>query len=383
MNKTPPVTLGITRLLKCERKLLEGARIGLIANSASINELGIPSAAALLNDSIELKCLFSPEHGYDVAARPGEKVADAVDPATGLPIISLYGGSRKPGEEALRDLDALVFDLQDVGVRCYTYIWTMALAMEAAATYGKLFVVLDRPNPLDGIQVQGPVLDERFASFLGLYSIPLRHGMTIGELALLFNQVYGIEAQLAVVKMHGWRRRLMFSETRLRWAPPSPAIISPETALVYAGTCLFEGTNISEGRGTASPFRLIGAPWLDAGILGELEKQWTAGFALSPQKFTPVSSKYEGEECIGIAVKVVEREAADPIALMVEMLSKIALRHPESIEWREPHFDMVAGTDSLRRAIQNGRETEHILQSWKQNLREYEDLRTKYFLYEG
>jgi uncharacterized protein YbbC (DUF1343 family) len=282
------VRLGITQLLESERGILDGARVGLIANSASTDERGTPTALLLLNAGIHLECLFSPEHGYDASAEAGRDVSDSFDPNTGLPIRSLYGEARQPTAEMLRDIDAIVFDLQDIGVRCYTYIWTMALAMQAAALYGKLFLALDRPNPLGGLSVQGPVLDPRFATFIGMYPIPLRYGMTIGELALLFNQTFEIGADLAVIRMQGWRRRLWFADTGLKWLPPSPAIRSAECALPYAGTCLFEGTNISEGRGTSSPFRLIGAPWLDTHVLGAVDERWLAGFDVSPQKFTPL-----------------------------------------------------------------------------------------------
>ncbi|UCD58345.1 MAG: DUF1343 domain-containing protein, partial [Candidatus Hydrogenedentota bacterium] len=254
------VELGITRLLESERDILDGVRVGLIVNSASTDEGGIPTASLLINAGIDLECLFSPEHGYHAEAEAGQRVSDSSDPNTGLPVHSLYYETRQPTAEMLADVDAIVFDLQDTGVRCYTYIWTMALAMQSAALFGRLFVVLDRPNPIGGLIVQGPVLDPRFATFLGMYPIPLRHAMTIGELALMFNRSFEIGADLAVIRMQGWRRRLWFADTGLQWRAPSPAIRSPECALLYAGTCLFEGTNISEGRGTSSPFCLIGAP---------------------------------------------------------------------------------------------------------------------------
>ncbi|RJP18451.1 MAG: DUF1343 domain-containing protein [Candidatus Abyssobacteria bacterium SURF_5] len=383
MHTAQPVTLGVSRLLQYERKLLEGAHVGLIANSAARNEKGVPTAAALIGNGINLKCIFAPEHGYDVSAPPGQHLADSIEPGSGLPIRSLYGSAKEPTGEMLRDVDALVFDLQDIGVRCYTYIWTMALGMRAAAMYGKLFVVLDRPNPLGGITIQGPVLDPRFASFLGLYPIPLRHGMTAGELALLFNKAFGVGAHLAVVKMHGWRRRLLFSDTGLAWTAPSPAIVSPETALLYAGTCLFEGVNLSEGRGTSSPFRLIGSPWLDPAIVNKLDPKTMAGFAVSPQRFTPAASKYSGRECAGIALAAVDKNAADPIALAVELLSKITARHSRELQWNEQHFDALAGTDSLRKDILAGQTTEEILGGWVKDQREFEALRGPYLLYEG
>jgi uncharacterized protein YbbC (DUF1343 family) len=369
--------------LESERDILNGCRVGLIANAASVGEAGTPTASLFMNAGIDLRCLFAPEHGYQALAGPGQRVPDAVESGTGLPIHSLYGETRRPGADMVREIDAMVCDLQDAGVRCYTYIWTMALAMQSAALFGKLFVVLDRPNPIGGIIVQGPVLDPRFASFLGLYPLPLRYGMTIGELALMFNQSFEIGADLAVVRMSGWRRRLVFADTGLRWQPPSPALRLPESALLYAGTCLFEGTNISEGRGPSSPFRLIGAPWLDPGIAGQIDNRWLAGFVLSPQKFTPGSSKYFGEECVGFAISVVDSEQADPVALSVALLSRIASRHHAELQWNHEQFDAVAGDDMLRREICAGTDPQYIIEGWRESHRRFEKIRTKHLLYEG
>jgi uncharacterized protein YbbC (DUF1343 family) len=391
-NSNRTVTLGVTRLLESERGIIQGMRVGLIANSASVDENGISTASLLLDAGIRLACLFSPEHGYDASAGAGAEVADSSDLKTGLPVHSLYGATRQPTADMLRDIDAIVFDLQDIGTRCYTYIWTMALALQAAALFGRLFVVLDRPNPIGGVAVQGPMLDPAFASFLGMYSVPLRHGMTAGELALLFNQSFGIGADLAVVRMYGWRRRLWFSDTGLDWRPPSPAIRSPECALAYAGTCLFEGTNISEGRGTASPFRLIGAPWLDPDVLGAIDGRWSAGFALSPRRFTPAESKHAGTECAGFAIDAVDKECAEPVALATSLLAEIAARHPDRLAWNEKHFDAVAGTDTLRRRIcaatllkpnERSEELASMFQSWEEAHRAFEKLRSQYLLYEG
>jgi len=377
------VKLGITCLLESERGILDGARVGLIANTASVDEQATPTASLLLNAGIRLECLFSPEHGYGASAEPGSKVSDSIDENTGLPIRSLYAGIREPTEEMLADIDAILFDLQDVGVRCYTYIWTMARAMRAAALFGKLFVVLDRPNPIGGLAVQGPVLDPQFAGFMGMYPIPLRHGMTVGELALLFNNAFDIGANLAVIRMKGWRRRLWFADTGLEWRPPSPAIRSLECALLYAGTCLFEGTNISEGRGTSSPFCLIGAPWLDPDISSHLDGRWLEGLALTPQRFTPSQSKYAGRECAGFAVSVVEKEEIDPAAFSVALLAEIAMRHRSKLEWDEKHFDAVAGTDAIRREICSDVDPAGLIGRWEEPHRQFERLRRKFLLYEG
>ena len=386
------VKLGITRLLESEHDLLAGVRVGLIANSASVDRSGTPTFEILKNAGIRMTCLFAPEHGYDVSIAAGEKVSDDFDGGAGLPIRSLYGKTREPTEEMLHDVDALVFDLQDVGVRCYTYIWTMALAMQASALFGKLFVVLDRPNPIGGVAVQGPILEPEFKGFMGMYPIPLRHGMTVGELAMMFNRHFGIGADLAVIRMKGWRRRLWFADTGLQWLAPSPAIPTAECALPYAGMCLFEGTNISEGRGTSSPFRLIGAPWLSPEILGETDRRWLAGFALSPQKFTPGDSKHAGTECAGLLINTVDKDEADPIALAVALLTAIAARHGNELKWNEKHFDALAGTGSLRTEIlaaslendsARTQRLERLFAEWDRRHREFEKLRLQYLLYEG
>jgi uncharacterized protein YbbC (DUF1343 family) len=362
--------------------------VGLIANSASVNEEGASTASLLLDAGIRLTCLFSPEHGYEAYAEAGQTVPDSINAGTGLPVHSLYGDTRQPTSEMLQDIDAIVFDMQDVGTRCYTYASTMALAMQSAALFGKLFVVLDRPNPLGGIAVQGPMLEPEFSSFVGMYPLPLRHGMTIGELALMFNKSFEIGANLAVIRMQGWRRRLWFADTGLKWRPPSPAIGSPECSLVYAGTCLFEGTNISEGRGTLSPFRLIGAPWLDPDIVNQVDARWFSGFAVTRQRFTPVSSKHAGTECVGFSIDVVDREQADPIALSTVLLAEIFVRHQSEFEWNELLFDAIAGTDKLRRRICAGIDEdagglENLFDRWQKSHMEFEKLRYQYLLYEG
>jgi uncharacterized protein YbbC (DUF1343 family) len=383
-------------MLESQRDIIGDARVGLIANSASVDPDGIPTATLLADAGIRLSAILSPEHGYRGRSAAGEQVPGGFDDDAGLPIFSLYGETRKPTAEMLRDIDALVFDMQDIGTRCYTYIWTMALAMQAAAFFGKLFVVLDRPNPLGGVAVQGPLLDPAFESFLGMYSIPLRHGMTTGELALMFNRHFGIGANLAVIRMKGWRRRLWFSDTGLNWIAPSPAMGSIDSALPYAGTCLLEGTNISEGRGTSAPFRLIGAPWLDgetmARISDDVKGLKLEGFDLTPQRFTPTDSKYAGVECAGFMINTVDREKADPVALVTALLTTIAMHHGDSLEWDETHFDRVAGTDGLRSEIlaaaskerpERLRRLEQVFEGWGEQAREFDRSRAQFLLYEG
>ena len=262
--KKPKVELGVERLLE-DPDLLKGKRVGLITNPTGVDSK-MTSIVDLFaaSDDFELTALYGPEHGVRGDAQAGSTVSSYIDDVTGLPVYSLYGATKKPTPEMLNDVDVLVFDIQDVGTRYYTYIYTMAYAMEAAAEQGIPFVVLDRPNPQGGLRVEGPVLDPTYSSFIGLYPIPLKHGMTVGELARLFNREYQIQADLEVVKMKGWKRSMSFEETGLPFVMPSPNMPTTDTVNVYPATGLFEGTNLSEGRGTTKPFQLIGAPYIEA-----------------------------------------------------------------------------------------------------------------------
>src|SRR5688572_21342253 len=269
------VKIGLEILLESKPDLLQGSRVGLIVNPASINSL-FEHAADLFyqHPRINLTALFGPQHGIR-----GETQDNMIewqtfrDKRTGLPAYSLYGETRKPTAEMLSEIDVLVFDIQDVGTRVYTFIYTMALAMEAVRECGKRFIVLDRPNPINGIQVEGNILDPEFQSFVGMFPIPMRHGMTVGELALMFNREFGIGCELEVVKMEGWRREMWYEDTDLPWVMPSPNIPTVDTAAVYPGSVMIEGTNVSEGRGTTRPFEIIGAPFIDPWeLIHELKK---------------------------------------------------------------------------------------------------------------
>ena len=275
--------LGIEQLPQY-RAIFAGKRVGLITNQTGIDSAGTPSAV-LLSRSVQLTALFSPEHGIQGNEREGASIGHSVDPRTGLPVYSLYGNTKRPTPEMLKDIDILCFDIQDVGARFYTYISTMAYAMEECARYKKQFVVFDRPNPIGGT-VEGNMLELEYRSFTGYFPIVQRHGMTVGELALLFNTEYGIHCDLTVIPMTGWDRETYFDELPLIWVPPSPNIPSPLTALVYAGVCLFEGTNLSVGRGTTMPFQYLGAPYIDAYHLAEqLNRLGLEGVCFLPALF--------------------------------------------------------------------------------------------------
>jgi uncharacterized protein YbbC (DUF1343 family) len=319
-----------------------------------------------------VRALFGPQHG----AR-GEKQdnmiesAHYVDARTGLPVHSLYSEVRKPTPEMLAGLDALLFDLQDVGVRVYTFSWTMALSMEACAEAGVRFVVLDRPNPVGGVRVEGPVLREGFESFVGLHPIPLRHGLTTGELASWLNEARGIGCDLEIVPMEGWRRSMTWRDTRLPYVLPSPNLPTPDSCAVYPGMVLVEGTNLSEGRGTTRPFELVGAPWLDPQALADrLEAADLAGVRVRPCSFEPTFQKHSGAVCGGVQLHVVDADAFAPVRTAVELFRAARALAPDAFAWRSPPYeyeerlspiDILWGHDGLRTGVDAGRSADQIL----------------------
>ena len=318
--------LGIERLSHY-REVFAGKRVGLITNQTGIDSGGTASAV-LLGRVAQVTALFSPEHGLQGNEREGAVIGHSSDPRTGLPVYSLYGSTKRPTPEMLKDIDVLCFDIQDVGARFYTYISTMAYAMEACARLNKQFVVFDRPNPIGGA-VEGNMLELEYRSFTGYFPIVQRHGMTVGELALLFNTEYGIHCDLTVIPMEGWVRTSYFDELPLIWAPPSPNIPSPATALVYVGVCLFEGTNLSVGRGTAMPFQYIGAPFIDANLVSDqLNQLGLEGVRFLPAFFTPSLSLYAGKRCGGVQIAVTGRDRFAPVKTAVALFYALKRLYP-------------------------------------------------------
>ncbi|HEX7052062.1 MAG TPA: DUF1343 domain-containing protein [Longimicrobiales bacterium] len=404
----PVVRLGIDVLLSDSLHLLRGRRVGLITNQtgrgrfssgagepgsagpgSATRASGLPGVSTIdllyRHPAVELVALFSPEHGIRGVADPGASIASGRDAATGLPIYSLYGRTRKPTAEMLEGIDVLVFDIQDIGTRYYTYVWTMALAMQAAAEHRLDFVVLDRPNPLGGHLVQGNILDTAYASFVGLYPVPMRHGLTAGELARFLNAEHGIGAELVVVPMQGWRREQWYDQTGLPWIPPSPNMPSLESATHYPGTCLFEGTNLSVGRGTRAPFQQIGAPWLDAETLvRRLNAYGLPGVRFEPVRFTPAApgdGKFDGVAVRGIRFIATDRDRYDPTRAAVAALIEIRRLHPDRLTWRTAHFDRLAGTDRLRKRITAGATLEEVTAHWSAERAAFVERRAKYLLY--
>jgi uncharacterized protein YbbC (DUF1343 family) len=311
-------------------------------------------------------------------------VESGTDPGTGVPIHSLYGPTRRPSPEVLRGLDVLVFDMQDVGARYYTYVSTMAYAMEAAGEEGLPFVVLDRPNPVRGDVVQGNVLDPAFATFVGLHPVPMRHGMTVGELARLYVGAFGLDVELHVVPVEGWNRSMAWPETGLPWIPPSPNLPSVASALAYPGTCLFEGTNLSVGRGTDAAFQQVGAPWLDGeGLARALEGYAFEGVRFEAVRFTPeapTDGKHGGTEVSGVRL-VPESTDYDAPRAAVAMLVEARRAAGERWRWNEAHFDRLAGTDRLRLGIESGVGVEELTAGWNAATDAFRALRRPYLLY--
>ncbi len=388
---------------------MAGRKIGLITNPSGVDSRLRSSIDRLRETSgVSLVALYGPEHGARGDAQAGEYVPFYRDAASGLPVFSLYGPTMKPPAGMLTDidtymrsfdtshrdkqleaattrgLDAMLFDIQDVGTRVYTYQATLAYALQACAESGLEMIVLDRPNPIGGAAMDGPILEyPKFSSFVGLYPYPLRHGMTIGELARLFNDRFlDKKARLTVVPMEGWSRSAYFEATGLPWVPPSPNIPTVETAVVYPGQVFLEGTNVSEGRGTNKPFEFFGAPWIDGHRLAaRLNARGLPGVAFREQWFTPLFSKFQGRRCGGCQIHVLDRDAYRPLETILSVLAEIRALYPEEFAFHPDYFDKIMGTDGVRLALEKGTPPAEIAASWRSGLAGFEALRRPYLLY--
>ena len=376
--------------------LRAGARLAVLCHAASVDRRARHLVLRLAEDSsYRLVRLFAPEHGLWGHEQDMEAVQEVVDPWTGLPVVSLYGRDRdslRPRAEQLGELDAIVVDLQDVGSRYYTFVYTMAYVMEAAADAGLPVVVLDRPNPIDGLTLEGPMLDPALASFVGRFALPVRHGMTIGELARFFAGELGISCDLRVVPLEGWERRSEFRSTALPWVPPSPNMPTPETARVYPGGCLVEGTNLSEGRGTTTPFELVGAPWLDGRELARrMERERLPGVLFRPASFRPMFQKHSGRGCGGVQVIVTDAATFKPFATYMALLREARTLDPESFAWRtdvyefeteRPAIDYLLGQDGLRERLERGDALADLERGFEAGLADFAERRRGYLLYD-
>ncbi|WP_449621814.1 exo-beta-N-acetylmuramidase NamZ family protein [Robertmurraya sp. Marseille-Q9965] len=388
-KKKEKFRLGVEVLLKDQIDLIKDKRVGLITNPTGVDR-NVASIVDLLfnHPDVNLTALYGPEHGVRGSAQAGEYVEQYTDEKTGLPVYSLYGQTKKPTPEMLSNVDVLLFDIQDVGARFYTYIYTMALAMEAAKENNIPIIVLDRPNPIGGTKVEGPVLEDKYSSFIGEYPIPVRHGMTVGELAKLFNREFGIGADLTVVKMEGWKRNTYYDETSLEWVLPSPNMPTLETALVYPGAALIEGTNVSEGRGTTKPFELIGAPFINSDDLASaLNSYKLPGVTFRAASFIPTFSKHANVLSHGIQIHVTDRNSFKPFETGLYIVKTIHDMYPNDFQFRTPSsegisfFDNLVGNGSIRADIEAGKSVEEMKAARQTNLDEFKEIREKYLLY--
>ena len=392
--KPKNVKSGADALFESRFNIIRGKRVGLVTNHTAVLSNGKHLADALHERSdTELKVLFGPEHGVRGDTPDGSQINDSVDEKTGVPVISLYGKINKPTPEMMKDIDVLLFDIQDVGTRFYTYISTMFLCMEAAAENNVHFVVLDRPNPITGNRVEGPMRVDSLKTFVGWVPMPIAHGMTVGELAVMAN-LEGwlnnkVTAKLTVVKMENWKRSMWYDQTKLKWIKPSPNIRAIQTAVVYPGTCLIEGINVSEGRGTEKPLEYISAPWIDGKILSKkLNGKNLPGVKFEPITVTPVeipgvasNPKYKGRQCNGIFVNVKDRNKYQSVRTGLAIVHAIQELYKDSLRFRERGFDRLAGTPVVREMILMGKSVAEIESSWKEELKEFVKKRNKALLY--
>jgi uncharacterized protein YbbC (DUF1343 family) len=386
-----PVRLGSERLLASSA--LDGRSVGIVCNPASVDhQLGHVADRIGAHPRARLAAMFGPQHGFrsDVQENMIE-TGHARDDIRRVPVYSLYSETREPTAEMLRGIERLVIDLQDVGTRIYTYIYTMANCLIACRRHGVKAIVCDRPNPIDGVDVEGPMLVRGFESFVGQYPIPMRHGMTIGELARLFNEHFGIGADLEVVPMEGWPRDAYHDTTDAPWVMPSPNIPTVETAIVYPGTVLFEGTNVSEGRGTTRPFELVGAPGIVAERLaGDLNRLELPGVHFRPALFEPTFHKHAKAGCGGCQIHVVDRRSFKPVLTGVALTAAFRADDPDHFRWRDPPyeyehdklpFDILAGSSELREQIEAGVPPKEIARSWEPAVAEFKRVRERFLLY--
>ncbi len=366
--------------------LFEGKRVGLITNPTGVNS-ELESTIDILHRKVNLVRLFSPEHGVRGDIQAGETVENYVDESTSLPVITLYGKNKKPSKEMLEDIDILAMDIQDVGSRLYTYLYTMSYCMQGCAQFGKTFVLFDRPNPIGGESVEGNMIQEGFTSFVGLHPITYRYGLTIGELAEFFNKEFHIQCDLKVIPMEGWTRSMFYEDTNLAWILPSPNMPTVDTAFVYNATCIFEGTNISEGRGTAKPFEFVGAPWLNAGRLAEVMNDLKLeGVAFRPAYFTPTFSKHLNELCRGIQLHVTNRRTFCAVKTGLHLLEEIKRMSGEKFQFLpafsekgKPMIDYNTGSDYIRTQDFSAKE---VYEQWKKEEEEFKHRKVKYHIYE-
>ena len=388
------ISLGIEQLILSPPQWLAKQKLGLLCNQASTDSSLVHSRDLLSNAFPgRLTCLLTPQHGFFSEKQDNMiESGHTVDPATGLPVYSLYSRERRPSAEMFDLFDVLVIDLFDVGTRVYTFLYTMAYCLEAAARFSKKVLVLDRPNPVGGEKVEGNIIQEDCYSFVGLYPVPMRHGLTFGELALLLNNHFNIGADLEILPMQGWQRNMLYSDTGLPWVFPSPNMPSPATALVYPGQVIWEGTNISEGRGTCLPFELFGAPFFEPDeILRQIAKSAALpGCFLRPLIFEPTSNKWAGQTCRGFQVHITDPCIFRPYRTSLALLQAVMLLYPDAFAYKQPPYeyeyerlpmDLILGDKRVRQALEQGKDIMAMEKAWQNDLDAFEKLRREVFLY--
>ncbi|PIE64338.1 MAG: hypothetical protein CSA26_08825 [Desulfobacterales bacterium] len=389
------IRTGLERFCRNSRTGVEGLRVGLLSNQASVDSHLVHSRELLYHKlGNGLCCLFSPQHGFF-----GEKQdnmiesGDMIDPVTNLPVFSLYGKTRKPTKQMFDHIDVLIIDMVDVGTRVYTFLYTMAYCLEMAARWGKRVLVLDRPNPIGGVQVEGNVLVSSCRSFVGRYPLPMRHGLSFGELACYINEEFSLNAELQVIVMEGWKRDMYFRDTGLPWIFPSPNMPTPETAIVYPGQVIWEGTTVSEGRGTTLPFELVGAPyWQPEKIIDRIADTELPGCVLRPIIFEPTSGKWAGTTCHGFHLHVTDHKTFMPYRTSIALLQAVYLLYPEDFSYKPPPYeyeyekmpmDMIIGDQKVRKGLESGIPVIELEAGWQESLAAFRECRQKYLLYDN
>ena len=385
------IKTGLDLLVHEQIDLMRGRRVGLVTHPAAVLSDFTGAADAMLRVGIKVTALFGPEHGFDGSAADGAAVGDTIHPRTGLPVFSLYGPTREPTPAMLdaARVDVLVFDMQDVGSRFYTFISTLFYLLCGAGKVGKPVIVLDRPNPINGARIEGPLVEPGLESFVGIVPIPIRHGLTTGELARYVNTEHQLGADLTVIEMRGWRRDMWYDQTGLPWVILSPAMPKLDTATVYPGMCFIEGTNLSEGRGTGIPFEIVGAPWLDDYELAQvLNRLNLPGVRFRPLYFSPSASKHAGKICCGAQVHVTDRAAFRPTVTGLHVIAACRTQAPAKFEFlksswegRPPHFDLLTGVVAVREGLAAGKPVDEIVAPWAAVEAQFEEKRRPYLLY--
>jgi uncharacterized protein YbbC (DUF1343 family) len=387
------VKTGLENLVEYPKAELKGYRLGLLCNSSSVNSQFI-HARMLINKLYpgQLKAIYSPQHGFYAEKQDNMiESSDMLDPYLNIPVFSLYGETRVPTRNMLDVIDILLIDLSDVGTRVYTFSTTVSYCLEAAKKYDKQVLILDRPNPIGGHLVEGNVLHPDCRSFVGRFPVPMRHGLTMGELALFYNEQFGIGCDLEIIPMKGWKRNMFFKDTGLAWTAPSPNLPTPDSALVYPGQVIWEGTNISEGRGTTQPFELFGAPFINPQkILEFLGNQKIPGAILREVAFEPTSNKWKGKICKGFQIHVTNHESYRPYQTSLKLLQAILLIHKDEFEWKSTPYeyefkkrpiDLILGDKSIRQGLESGVELYELEKGWGENLEKFLNTRQNVLLY--